>query len=245
MNMRVIVVEDEEDIACSLRALLLDAGHTPLLVPGVEVALARFQTARPDAVLLSLHFYFPGMSGFDFLQMEPVPQSDVPVVALSASPTEDEARECLRLGALDHVGKRVSPDLLREVVAYLEMRATGQRLDGNGSQAERRRSPRPGLVTPVRVVEGNGAEWRGECVNLSTFGIKIRPQRPIAPTDVAKLHLTPAGGGKSLETMAIRVRRDPDGDCFRFISLSEPVFRRLSAVVARKAVTFDSVEWVD
>ncbi len=54
MKMQIFVVEDEEDIARSLQGLLLDAGHTPLMVPGVEVALARFQTARPDAVLAGL-----------------------------------------------------------------------------------------------------------------------------------------------------------------------------------------------
>src|SRR5438876_1964788 len=69
-KMRIFVVEDEERVACSLQALLLDAGHTPLVVPCVDLALDRFVATPPDAVLLSLHYYFPGMSGFDFLQRE-------------------------------------------------------------------------------------------------------------------------------------------------------------------------------
>jgi len=229
--MRIFVVEDEERVACSLQALLLEAGHTPLVLPCVDLALDRFEATPPDAVLLSLYYYFPGMSGFDFLQRERVRESNVPIITLSASPTESEARESLRLGALDYVGKEVSPDLLREVVAYLELHATGDRVGGTGTGPERRRSPRPGLAGPVRVAEGNGAEWQGECVNLSTFGIKIRSRRPMAPSDVAKLQIPSPDGAPALELLAIRVRRDPDGDCFRFVSLSETAFRSLSDVV--------------
>ena len=233
--MRIFVVEDEESVACGLQALLLEAGHTPLVVPCVDLALDRFAATPPDAVLLSLYYYFPGMSGFDFLQWQPVRESNVPIITLSASPTESEARESLRLGALDYVGKGVSPDLLREVVAYLELHAAGNRVGGTGIAPERRRSLRPGLAGPVRVAEGNGAEWQGDCVNLSTFGIKIRSRRPIAPRDVAKLLVPSPDGAPALELLALRVRRDPDGDCFRFVSLSETAFRSLSDVVRAQA----------
>jgi CheY-like chemotaxis protein len=229
--MRIFVVEDEEEVACCLQALLLDAGHTPLVVPCVDLALDRFAAAPPDAVLLSLHYYFPGLSGFDFLQGQPVRESSVPIITLSASPTESEARESLRLGALDYVGKGVSPDLLRGVVAYLELHAAGERAGGTGIAPERRRSLRPGLAGPVRVAEGNGAEWQGDCVNLSTFGIKIRSRRPMAPRDLAKLQVPSPDGAPALELLAIRLRRDPDGDCFRFVSLSETAFRSLSDIV--------------
>src|SRR6267378_6808796 len=51
-KMRIFVVEDEESVACCLQALLLDAGHTPLVLPCVDLALDRFEAAPPDAVLL-------------------------------------------------------------------------------------------------------------------------------------------------------------------------------------------------
>src|SRR5207302_7870536 len=118
------------------------------------------------------------MSGFDFLQRDRVRESNVPIITLSASPTESEARESLRLGALDTVGKEVSPDLLRGVLAYLELHATGDRVGGTGAGPERRRSPRPGLAGPVRVAEGNGAEGQGGWRSLSELGIKVRSRRP-------------------------------------------------------------------
>src|SRR5207302_7660941 len=141
--MRIFVVEDEESVACGLQALLLEAGHTPLVVPCVDLALDRFAATPPDAVLLSLYYYFPGMSGFDFLQWQPVRESNVPIITLSASPTESEARESLRLGALDYAGKDTSPDLLRPAPAYRELHATRDPGGGPRTGPPRRRSPPP------------------------------------------------------------------------------------------------------
>ncbi len=229
--MRILIVEDAEDVACRLRAHLLDAGHAPVVMPGVLAALDHLEAVRPDAALVNLYFHFPGMSGFDFLRQQPVRESGVPIIALSEFPTDGQTRECLRLGALDCVDKRVSLDLLREFVVHLEICAIGQRLNTTGIRIDRRRSPRPSLAIPVQVVEGDGAEWPGECVNLSTFGIKIRPHRPTAPRATAKLYFPSPGGATALETLAVHIRRDLDGDCFRFVNLSDAAFRCLREVV--------------
>ena len=51
----------------------------------------------PDAILLDINL--PGMSGLDFLQLRPVREAGLPIVAISGVVTETQARECLRLGA--------------------------------------------------------------------------------------------------------------------------------------------------
>src|SRR5437899_3260397 len=183
-KMRIFVVEDEERVACSLQALLLDSGHTPLVVPCVDLALDRFEATPPDAVLLSLHYYFPGMSGFDFLQRERVRESNVPIITLSASPTESEARESLRLGALDNVGKEVSPDLLRGVLAYLELHATGDRVGGTGTGPARRRI---GRHRPARCPHSLGARPSGSIDSTHCVSPRFEVQQLAAVVAAASL----------------------------------------------------------
>ena len=233
--MRILVVEDEEEIASVFRDLLIEAGHAPVVVPSVDAALERFEAAPPDAILLNLYYYFPSVSGLDFLRQRPARWAEVPLIAVSGFPTEGQARECLRLGVLDFADKRVSRDLARGLIAYLEVHATGQR-GGEGERAgERRRSLRPPLPIPVRIAGADGAESVGECVDLSLFGMKIRPQGPLALDSVAKLSFIPPDETVPLEVLAVPVREDSDGHGFRFVSLSEATFRRLDGVVRREA----------
>lgn len=233
--MRILVVEDEEEIASGLRDLLLAAGHAPVVVPSVDAALARFDATPPDAILLNLYFYFPGANGLDFLRRRPARWEEIPLIAISGFPTEGQARECLRLGVLDFVDKRSSPDLVRELIAYLEVRAADRGLGEQEPAGERRRSPRPPLAMPVQIAGTDGAECLGECVDLSLFGMKVRSQGPLGMEDVVKLSFIPPDGGAALEILAVPVRGDSTGQSFRFVSLSEATFRRLDAIVRREA----------
>jgi CheY-like chemotaxis protein len=228
---RVLVVEDEEEIASAFRDLLLEAGHAPVIVPSVDAALARFEAAPPDAILLNLYFYFPGVNGLDFLRRRPDPWAAVPLIAVSGFPTEGQARECLRLGVLDFVDKRSSHDLVRQIIAYLEVRATGHR---QGAE-ERRRSPRPTVAIPIQVTAAAGSECQGECVDLSLFGMRARLPEPVDLDSVVKLSFVPPGEAAILEVLAVPVRGDAEDQCFRFVGLSEATFRRLDGVVRREA----------
>src|SRR5881409_478825 len=149
--MRVLVVEDEPGLGDLLGDFLLELGHRPLIVRSAEAALGKLQTERPDAIILDVHL--PGMSGIDFLQLRPVRESGVPVVAVSGVATESQARECLRLGAVDFVGKPLPFERLQEVLTYLEPHALERKLGGDEAKPDRRGNPRAPLAVPVRVVE--------------------------------------------------------------------------------------------
>src|SRR2546422_7148121 len=103
--MRVLVVEDEPDVSAVFRDFLIELGHESVLVRSAEAALASLEHERPDAIILDIHL--PGLSGLDFLQLGPVRESGLPVIAVSGVATETQARECLRLGAFDFLGKPV------------------------------------------------------------------------------------------------------------------------------------------
>jgi hypothetical protein len=136
---------------------------------------------------------------------------------------------------LDFADKRISRDLARGLIAYLEVCAT-DRQGGEGERAgERRRSLRPPLPIPVRIAGADGTESVGECVDLSLFGMKVRPHGPLALDSVVKLSFIPPDETAPLEVLAVPVREDSDGHGFRFVSLSEATFRRLEGVVRREA----------
>src|SRR5207245_647384 len=139
--MRVLVVEDETDLGEVFRDFLSELGHQPVLVRSAEAALGKLQTDRPDAIILDIHL--PGMSGLDFLQLRPVRESGLPIVAVSGVATESQARECLRLGALDFVGRPVPLERLHDVLLFLEPHAISRTRDASARRAGGHHLARP------------------------------------------------------------------------------------------------------
>lgn len=231
--MRVLVVEDEPDVGAVFRDLLLELGHQPLIARSAEAALGQLKTERPDAIILDINL--PGMSGLDFLKLRPIRESGVPVVAVSGVATENQARECLRLGALDFVGKPVPIDRLSEVLTYIEPHALYRKHAEAGQQMERRRSSRAAIIMPVRVTEYSGAVWDGMSVDLSAFGIKVRSTAKIRAGSAAKVQFPLPDGGTPVQVMSLLVRVDPHGHGFCFVNLTGADFQRITDLVARLA----------
>jgi CheY-like chemotaxis protein len=226
--MRVLVVEDEAELGDVLRDFLLELGHQPLVVRSAEAALGSLQTERPDAIILDIAL--PGMSGLDFLQLRPVRELDVPIVAVSGVVTESQARECLRLGAADFVGKPVSLERLEDILAYVELLALSRPIDPPPG-AERRHVPRARVAFPVRVIEYGGAEHTGESVEIGVAGIKVRLGARLERTTAARLVFEPPDGGPPVSVIALVRRVDPDGHVFTFVHLPDGERQRLGALV--------------
>src|ERR1051325_4354648 len=118
--MRVLVVEDEASLGEVFRDFLAEMGHDATVVRTAEAALRTLDAEStadgpgPDAIILDINL--PGMSGLDFLQLRPVRESGLPIVAISGVATESQARECLRLGSIDFVGKPVPLERLSDVL---------------------------------------------------------------------------------------------------------------------------------
>jgi len=229
--MRVLVVEDEKDLGDVFRDFLLELGHQPLVVRSAEAALGRLATERPDAIILDIHL--PGMSGLDFLQLRPVRELGVPIVAVSGVVTESQARECLRLGAADFVGKPVPLERLNEVLAVLEPHAMSRLLD-RGAPADRRRVPRLAVALPVQIREYSGAEHHATSVEVGQAGMKVRVPGALEPKSAIRVSFTPLDGGPAVEAVALVLRRDPDGYALTFVNLPEPTVQRLAELVRRR-----------
>ncbi len=225
--MRVLVVEDELDVGAVFRDYLLELGHEAILVRSAEAGLQRLETDPPDAIILDIQL--PGLSGIEFLKLRRVRESGLPIIAVSGVATESQARECLRLGAFDFVGKPVPFQRLGEVLAFVEPHALHRQLADVGKSPERRRAERVRVTFPVRVSLYDGGEWEGWAFDLSPFGMRVRGEAPTSCGSAAKLSFDLPDGGLPLRVMSLLVRIDETGHAFYFINLTAEDFERLGA----------------
>ena len=108
---RIVVVEDEADIAHVVRDYLVHAGHPVQCFADGSQALSALMHELPDLVVLDV--MLPGLDGVALLQSLRM-QSQVPVIMLTARVEELDRLLALEAGADDYVCKPFSP---RELVA--------------------------------------------------------------------------------------------------------------------------------
>jgi two-component system response regulator RegX3 len=121
---RVLVVEDEESFSDALSYMLRREGYETVVAADGVGALAEFDRAGADIVLLDL--MLPGLSGTEVCRSLRA-RSSVPIIMLTAKDAEIDKVVGLELGADDYVTK---PYSARELVARI--RAVLRR----GSEAE-------------------------------------------------------------------------------------------------------------
>jgi two-component system response regulator RegX3 len=110
---RVLVVEDEESFSDALSYMLRREGFETVVAADGLGALAEFDRAGADIVLLDL--MLPGLSGTEVCRSLRA-KSSVPIIMLTAKDTEIDKVVGLELGADDYVTK---PYSARELVARI------------------------------------------------------------------------------------------------------------------------------
>ena len=151
---RVLVIEDNPDLAYGLRNNLEIEGYTVEVVADGAKGLARARSADPDLVILDL--MLPGMDGFKVLRALRDEGRRVPVLILTARGEESDKVRGLRLGADDYVTK---PFGVLELLARVE--ALLRRATRDPSAAEEPEVERFGeveIVPASRTVRRSGQE---------------------------------------------------------------------------------------
>lgn len=117
VSKRILVVEDEEALADSVRYHLEREGYEVYASADGANALMQARSVDPDLVLLDV--MLPGMHGFDVLRAIRT-TSNVPIIMVTAKDSESDVVAGLELGADDYVTKPFSmPELLSRVGANL------------------------------------------------------------------------------------------------------------------------------
>jgi two-component system CheB/CheR fusion protein len=120
MGRRILVVEDNDDIAESLSAFLAMDGHTVSIAQDGAVALEMLRTFEPEIVLLDIGL--PGMDGYQVARRMRAETSrkDLIIVAMSGYGEEQHRRKSLEAGCDDHLVKPVQPDTLRNFLNRIQ-----------------------------------------------------------------------------------------------------------------------------
>ncbi len=131
MRARILIVDDDPDIALPLEQRLTGMGHSPMVANNGKDGLRLIEQEQPDLVLLDLEL--PFISGLDVLRKvregstkstlvkEDAPPNQVPyttplIVILTAFGTIERAVQAMQLGAFDFVPKPFTKDHLAVVI---------------------------------------------------------------------------------------------------------------------------------
>ncbi|MBI2163580.1 MAG: response regulator, partial [candidate division NC10 bacterium] len=107
---KILIVDDEVDLAEALGALLGRAGYACAVCTDGARAYDAVAAESPDLVLTDLKM--AGISGMDLLKRVRSHHPTLPVILLTAFATVDAAVEAMREGAADFLAKPFLPEEL-------------------------------------------------------------------------------------------------------------------------------------
>lgn len=154
---RLVVIEDDRDIAELVRSALADAGFAVETYRDGESGLAAAVDADVDLVVLDL--MLPGMDGLEVCRRLRATRPEARIVMLTAKTAEIDRVVGLELGADDYVTK---PFSLRELQA--RVKALLRRRDTSGSEGPAGRLTCGSLAIDVA---GQSVGLRGEAIELT------------------------------------------------------------------------------
>lgn len=152
---RILIVEDEPDIAMALRDDLIAEGYTVDVAPDGVTGASMGHEADWDVILLDI--MLPRKDGFEVCRELRRAGVSTPILMLTARTQEAEKVLGLELGADDYVTKPFSPRELRARIKALLRRTAASRhevftfgdIDVDFTRAEVRRRDRVIEMTPL------------------------------------------------------------------------------------------------
>ena len=120
---RILIVDDEPDIALILKLHLKRSGYVSDWASDGENGLQLLHSKSYDLVLLDVSM--PGISGTEVLRRMQAENLDAAVVMMTAHGNENLVTECMKAGASDYVGKPFDiDDLLLRIDKAISNRRT-------------------------------------------------------------------------------------------------------------------------
>ena len=154
---RLLIVEDNDDLAFGLRTNLEVQGYQVELAADGREGLLRAQQDAFDLIVLDL--MLPKMNGIEVLKKIRKTNPSTPILILTAKGNEVDKVTGLRLGADDYVTK---PFGLMELLARVEALLRRARLAG-GSEGKSYRFGRIEVATAAQRVTRDGQDRRYPC----------------------------------------------------------------------------------
>ncbi len=111
---RILVIDDEVDLAASCQRLLQSKGYEVRVAASAEEGLQKIAEEEYQLVLTDLKM--PGMGGMELLRVLRADYPEVLVIMMTAYSTVEDAVEAMSLGAANFVPKPFTPDHLLIVI---------------------------------------------------------------------------------------------------------------------------------
>ncbi|MDA1220884.1 MAG: sigma-54 dependent transcriptional regulator [Planctomycetota bacterium] len=133
---RILIVDDERDLADSCAFFVERSGHSATVVASAEDALERLRQERFDLLVSDIRM--PRMSGLSLLEAVRTADPDLEVILMTGFPEVEAAVRAIKLGAFDYIQKPFDECQLMERVekalAHRGLRARNvgfrERVDG-------------------------------------------------------------------------------------------------------------------
>ncbi len=189
---RLLVVDDEPSMREFLEILLSQEGYQVTTAASGEEAFQIFERLEPDLILTDVKM--PGMSGLDLIREIRTVDSAIPIIAITAYASANDAIRAVREGAYDYLSKPFQIEDLRIIIR-------------NALEARKLRRDNFDLLRRISAQHRFG-EIIGKSPQMAdVFNLISR----IAPSKANVLVIGESGTGKELVARAIH-NRSPRAD---------------------------------
>src|SRR5690606_25524167 len=104
--MKILIVDDEQNILETVEHKLRKEGDSTFTAPSAEEAMRLYRLVKPDLILLDV--MLPSKSGFDLCRTIRRDNSTTPIIFLTAKSSEDDRVQGLEMGGDDYIVKPFS-----------------------------------------------------------------------------------------------------------------------------------------
>ncbi|WP_374564316.1 sigma-54-dependent transcriptional regulator [Nitrosomonas sp.] len=112
---RILIVDDDAGFSESLAETVASLGHEVLIAKSGKQGLVFLERHKLDAIFLD--FRLPDMSGINMLRaIKRKPDSNPPVIMLTAYSSVDNTIEAMKLGAFEHLAKPVERQTIESIL---------------------------------------------------------------------------------------------------------------------------------
>ena len=195
LSMKILIVDDEQNILKTTAFALRSMGHTPFTAATTSQADRFLGEAKIDAILLDISL--GNENGLEYMAALRERDVDLPIIVFTAHSSIESAVESMRQGAWDYVQKPFVPEEIEQRLIKLEKELSLQ-------TRVRDLESRIGHEAPLVILESGDVRMRG------AFEMAFRA----APSEATILLEGPSGTGKTILARAIHDRSDRAGRPF-------------------------------
>jgi CheY-like chemotaxis protein len=210
MRLRILAVDDEQEILKLFRSLVEPLGYEVELIQDSREAARRVLRQKFDAIFLDAHM--PHLDGFELAERIRSSPSNkqVPIAMLTAYDDAATMRKAFRAGVTMFLGKPFTPKKLRGLLRTLR----GPML------RERRRYARFPVRIAIQCTWG-GKTFEAASVNISEGGVLMEPSGGVAVGEGLSLLFTLPKVQKSVKPRGRNIRKEkPDRMAAQFQTLT-------------------------